>query len=309
MSNRAREVELQLFEALEPARLRSQQVIEREVARWKGPKKLIEAMRYAVLGDGKRARPAMALDIAALLGGEAAVRRVESAACALEWLHAYSLVHDDLPAMDNDDFRRGRPTVHRAFDEATAILVGDALQSEAFRLVAGADDSGRDERVRMLQTFSLAKHVGLEGMCGGQAVDIGHEAKTPEEIRAMHGAKTGALFVAACEIAAYAAGASEEQVAAWARYGLLFGLAYQLSDDVLDLDEVESSEHEADVNLAHLIGAENAVAMVRQDCEEGLALLDAFQVPDGHTLRLLLHWNEARAAGVLEDAAAQGAAK
>lgn len=299
MNTTAQDLEARLFEALRPSRERSNAIIEREVARWRGPKKLVEAMTYAVLGDGKRSRPVISHDVAALLGGEEAVRRVESAACALEWLHTYSLVHDDLPAMDDDDFRRGRPTVHRAFDEATAILVGDALQSEAFRLCAAPDASGRSDYIRMAQTLSLAKHVGLEGMCGGQAIDIGHEAQTPDEIRAMHAGKTGALFVAACEIAAYAAERSEQEVADWARFGLLFGLGFQLSDDILDLDEVEESEHEADVNLAHRIGHEEALALVQKDCAEGMALLDRFKVPEDHTLRLLLQWNEARAVGAL----------
>lgn len=293
-------VEEQLFAALAPSRERASRVIEREAARWSGPKKLVEAMRYAVLGDGKRVRPSIALDVAMFLGGEEAALRVESAACALEWLHTYSLIHDDLPAMDDDDERRGRPTVHIAFDEATAILAGDALQSEAFHLVAAEDASQRSDAIRVRQTLSLARHVGIGGMCGGQAVDIGHEAQSVEELRAMHEGKTGALFASACEIAAIAAQCTDEDIEAWTRFGSLFGLAFQLSDDVLDLDEVQTSEHEAGVNLAHRLGHETAIEWVRKDCREGNALLDRFQVPKTHSLRLLLDWNEARARGAME---------
>lgn len=299
MKQRVLEVEQQLLRALEPARQRANDVIARETARWRGPARLVEAMTYAVMGDGKRVRPAIAIELAAFLGGESAAARVESAACALEWLHTYSLVHDDLPAMDDDALRRGRPTVHIAFDESTAILAGDALQSEAFVLVAAADASNRSAEVRVQQCESLAKHVGIAGMCGGQATDIGHHAQTTEALRAMHGDKTGALFATACEIAAIAAECDDDERRAWARFGELFGLAYQLSDDILDLDEVADSAHEADVNLAHRLGPDAALAMVRADRAEAAALLDRFAVPDDHVLRLLIDWNEARAVSAL----------
>lgn len=299
MTQPALEIEAQLQRALEPARQRANTVIARETARWKDPAPLVEAMTYAVMGDGKRARPAIALELAAFLGGEAATARVESAACALEWLHTYSLVHDDLPAMDDDELRRGRPTVHIAFDEATAILVGDALQSEAFHLAAAPDASERSAEQRAQQCLVLAQRVGIAGMCGGQAVDIGHHAQTTEAIRAMHADKTAALFSAACEIAAIAANRDDEERRAWARFGELFGLAFQLSDDVLDLDEVADSAHEANVNLAHRLGPDTALAMIRADRAEAAELLDRFGVPEDHVLRLLNDWNEARATSAL----------
>lgn len=300
MNKTAQDIEQELFAALDASRNYAENAIEAELARWKGPSNLLEAMKYAVMSGGKRIRPTLSFEIARFLGGEAVMQRVQSAACALEWIHTYSLIHDDLPAMDDDDERRGRPTVHIAFDEATAILAGDALQAEAFELCASADSSNRSAETRAKQTATLAKRSGARGMCGGQATDIAGLAEGAEELRAMHAGKTGALFVAACELAAYAGGCTDQQVEAWGNYGARFGLAFQLSDDVLDLDEVEESAHEANVNLAELLGAENAVERIQQDCDEGHRLLDGLEVPEGHVLRQLLDWNLARARGAIE---------
>lgn len=299
MTQPASEIEEEIFRALEPSRQYAEDAILREIDVWQGPPNLLEAMKYAVTSGGKRIRPVLAIEIARFIGGNAAVQRVHSAACALEWIHTYSLIHDDLPAMDDDDERRGRPTVHRAFDEATAILAGDALQAEAFELAARPDGSERSADVRVQQTASLAKWAGARGMCGGQAIDIAKLAQGPEQLRAMHAGKTGALFIAACEIAAFAGHCTAYQVDAWGNYGARFGLAFQLSDDVLDLDEVHDSAHEADVNLAQLLGPEDALQQIQQDCAEGHILLSRLDVPEGHVLRKLLDWNLARARGAL----------
>lgn len=299
MSNSASEMEAAIFRALDASKDYVDQAIATEIAAWQGPPNLLEAMKYAVTSGGKRIRPILAIEVAQIIGGKAAVQRVHSAACALEWIHAYSLVHDDLPAMDDDDERRGKPTVHRAFDEATAILAGDALQAEAFALCAAPDGSGRSATIRANQCASLAKWAGSRGMCGGQAVDIAGLAEGPGQLRAMHSGKTGALFMAACEIAAYAGGCTDYQVEAWGQYGARFGLAFQLSDDVLDLDEVAESDHEADVNLAALLGVEKALLQIQKDCAEGHILLHRLGVPEAHVLHQLLDWNLERAKGAV----------
>lgn len=297
MSTDVKDLESQLFAALEPGRLRAEAVLEREANALQGPPRLIEAMRYAVLGAGKRVRPSLAFAVAEAMGAEAAVARAESAAIGLEWIHAYSLAHDDLPALDNDDFRRGRPSLHKAYDEAHAILVGDALQAEAFRLTAQEDASARDANTRALQTLSVARAAGAAGMVGGQVLDMSGALVTNDQMREMHALKTGALFVSACEIGALAAGQDSTRVARWARFGAVVGLAFQLSDDMLDLDEVVDSEHEADVNLAHRLGFDAAMALVKADCDEARAILDDFKVGAG-ALRLLVDWIEARGEGV-----------
>ncbi|MFT5289395.1 MAG: farnesyl diphosphate synthase [Planctomycetota bacterium] len=200
------------------------------------PRPLYQAMRHALLAGGKRLRPAVVRAVCAGLGGtdESAV----PAALAIELIHTYSLVHDDLPCMDDDDLRRGRPTVHVAYDEATAVLVGDALQALAFEALAGADlPLGREG------VIVLAQAAGADGMVGGQVLDLSLEAADEENRRAatreaigdMHLRKTAALFRASAELGALAAGASEVQRAQARRYGDLLGQAFQAVDDLLDV--------------------------------------------------------------------------
>ena len=193
---------------------------------------LAAAMRYAVLSGGKRIRPLLALATAESLGGD--VERTLEPACAIELIHAYSLVHDDLPAMDDDDLRRGRPTVHVAFDEATAILAGDALQALAFETIAAAP---LPAETRIAMSASLARAVGWRGMVGGQAIDVANtgSALTLDELEAMHRGKTGALLTAAAEIGALAAGADERVMAHVLRFAAAIGLAFQIVDDLLDV--------------------------------------------------------------------------
>jgi geranylgeranyl diphosphate synthase type II len=194
--------------------------------------RLIDAMRYAVLGGGKRIRPLLTCACALSLGSD--VTRALAPACAVEFMHAYSLIHDDLPAMDDDDLRRGRATVHVAFDEATAILAGDALQALAFETLIDAPTLAADTRVAMIDV--LARAVGAHGMVGGQAFDIGAtgHAITLEALEAMHRAKTGALLHAAVDLGALCAGADAAARTALAQFSTAIGLAFQVVDDLLD---------------------------------------------------------------------------
>jgi farnesyl diphosphate synthase len=197
------------------------------------PQRLHEAMRYAVLGGGKRVRPLLAFAAGEAVGASA--ERVEAAACAVELVHAYSLVHDDLPCMDDDVLRRGRPTVHVEFDEATALLVGDALQAAAFELLsdapAGSDHGGQLELVRL-----LARAAGSRGMAGGQAIDLASVGKslTLPELEFMHILKTGALIRASVTLGARCGSPSPAALDRLDHYAKVIGLAFQVVDDTLD---------------------------------------------------------------------------
>jgi farnesyl diphosphate synthase len=225
LNRRAHEVETMLIGLLDE-RLRSG-----EIAR---PERLIAAMRHGVLNGGKRLRPFLVVESAALFGkSDDAVLRV---AAALECIHCYSLVHDDLPAMDDDDLRRGQPTVHKAFDEAAAILAGDSLLTYAFDIVA-SDETDLDPSVRVQLVSALARASGLGGMAGGQALDLMAETKKPDEagIITLQAMKTGALIRFACEAGAIIADASREDRERMAEFGSAIGLAFQLADDLLDV--------------------------------------------------------------------------
>ena len=200
------------------------------------PRRLGEAMRHAVLGGGKRLRPFLVLESAKLCGmtDEAAL----NAAAALECIHCYSLVHDDLPAMDDDDLRRGRPTVHKAFDEATAILAGDALLTLGFEILADPD-THPDPAVRCALGLGLARSSGRAGMAGGQMLDLMAPASGPPaeaEILRLQAMKTGALILFACEAGAILANADTARRQALRDYGTALGLAFQLADDLLDVN-------------------------------------------------------------------------
>ena len=200
------------------------------------PQRLHAAMRYAVLGGGKRVRAILAYASADAVGGLS--KGLDVPACAVEMIHAYSLVHDDLPAMDDDELRRGRPTCHRAFDEATALLAGDALQSLAFEVLS-SDPSltvTAERRCRMLELLSRA--VGSRGMAGGQAIDLGAVGKalSLEELEHMHLCKTGALIRASILLGALCASADDASVEKLDEYAKCVGLAFQIQDDVLDVE-------------------------------------------------------------------------
>ncbi|HSW13283.1 MAG TPA: farnesyl diphosphate synthase [Solimonas sp.] len=200
------------------------------------PPRLHEAMRYATDG-GKRLRALLVYAAGEALG--LPPRSVDAPACAVELIHAYSLVHDDLPAMDNDDLRRGRPTVHKAFDEATAILVGDALQALAFFVLAHDHGSGVEPIQRLKMIEVLADAAGSRGMVGGQAIDLQSEGKTLSlpELEALHIHKTGALIRACLLMACYAKSPLDTaHLDQLDRYGKCVGLAFQIQDDILDIE-------------------------------------------------------------------------
>src|SRR5690554_3961737 len=221
---------------LEHCRARIDNELDHSIRQASVSERLQQAMRYSVLGGGKRIRPALCLAAARAVGSpeDAAV----APACSLELIHAYSLVHDDLPAMDDDDLRRGQPTVHVAFDEATAILAGDALQSLAFAVLA--DASGCDDAARVAMLRELAVASGAGGMCGGQALDLaatGSGSSTRiEALEHLHALKTGALIRAAVRMGAIAAGAGSDDRLRLDAYADALGLAFQVRDDLLDVE-------------------------------------------------------------------------
>ena len=212
------------------------------------PRGLHEAMRYAVLRGGKRVRAVLALATGEMLHADA--DQMEPAACAVEFIHAYSLIHDDLPCMDDDDLRRGVPTCHRAFGEATALLAGDALQALAFETLAGAPAPGPGELVRV-----LARASGSRGMAGGQALDLESVGRTLslEQLEGMHLNKTGALIRASVRLGALCAGARDAEILdRLDEYARCIGLAFQIRDDILDIEgdtEVLGKTRGADVAL------------------------------------------------------------
>jgi geranylgeranyl diphosphate synthase type II len=195
------------------------------------------AMRYAVLGGGKRLRPVLALAAAEAVGGPGSRRRALPFACALEMIHAYSLAHDDLPAMDDDDLRRGRPSLHVRFGEAIAILAGDALLTEAFAVMANGARRLDDADRTLAIVAEVAAAAGARGMVAGQVADIENEGKARVSlatITAIHRRKTGALIRAAVRAGAVAAGATPRELRALTTYGEAVGLAFQIADDILD---------------------------------------------------------------------------
>ena len=201
------------------------------------PARLKQAMDYSLLAGGKRLRPVLVLAAAEAVGGQAV--QVLPTACAFECLHTYSLIHDDLPAMDDDDLRRGRPTCHKAFDEATAILAGDGLLTLAFELVAdNAGVKGVKPEAVVQASLILARAAGGEGMVGGQMADLLGEGRklSVAGLKAIHAGKTGALITGALEAGAVLAGAKPAQRAALAAYGAHVGLAFQVADDILNVE-------------------------------------------------------------------------
>ena len=261
---------------------RIEQVLERCLASSdSATARLHAAMRYSVLGGGKRLRPVLVYLTGEVLG--APLARLDAPAAAVELIHAYSLIHDDLPAMDDDDLRRGRPTCHRAFDEGTAVLAGDALQALAFAVLADDTTQMPDaERVRMLSV--LARAIGTAGMAGGQAIDLEAVGRplAADAIERMHRRKTGALIQASVELGALAAGVPAGPTAAsLAEFGAEIGLAFQIQDDILDVTgetDVLGKLRGADAALGKptypsVFGLEAARARARQHRDRALAAL------------------------------------
>ncbi len=248
------------------------------------PQRLHQAMRYAVLDGGKRVRPLLTLAAGDVSG--AGQKELFTAAAAIELIHAYSLVHDDLPCMDDDVLRRGKPTCHKQYDEATALLVGDSLQSLAFQLLAERKLS--DDAARRLQMVSLlAGASGSRGMAGGQAIDLESTGKslTVTELEFMHIHKTGALIRAAVLLGAYCGNElKKEQIDKLDHYGKLIGLAFQVVDDILDCESDtvtlgktagKDAKHDKPTYVSTL-GMQRAREMAKELHEEALITLDEF---------------------------------
>jgi len=209
-------------------------VFDRLPALWTGaPAKLVEAIQYSLLAGGKRLRPSLVLECCRACGGDAMSASVLAAAAAMELIHTFSLVHDDLPAMDDDDLRRGRPTNHKVFGEAMAILAGDAMVTTAFHLLA----TQADTKIAPKLIAELAGAAGAAGMIGGQVIDMASESisLTFEQLRDLHAKKTGALLVASARMGAICAGANESSLAAVTAFAQHTGLAFQIVDDLLDI--------------------------------------------------------------------------
>ncbi|WP_019654720.1 polyprenyl synthetase family protein [Variovorax atrisoli] len=273
--------------------------VEAALSRWVGvdaPVLLGDAMRYAVLDGGKRLRPLLVLAASEAVGGnKAAALR---AACATELIHAYSLVHDDLPCMDNDVLRRGKPTVHVKFGEADALLAGDALQALAFELLTPEGDE-IPVTTQALLCRLLARAAGSQGMAGGQAIDLASVgiALNEAQLREMHRLKTGALLQGSVEMGAACGTVSASALAALRDYGAAIGLAFQVVDDILDvtadsqtLGKTAGKDAAADKpTYVSLLGLDGARAQARQLLADALAALERSGLDDTAALRALAH--------------------
>ena len=262
------------------------------------PPGLLEAMEYSLLAGGKRLRPVLCLCFARMLGTPA--QAAMPFAASFELIHTYSLVHDDLPAMDDDDLRRGRPSNHKVFGEAMAILAGDGLLTEAFGLMTAVSRDLPAERV-VRAIAALARAAGAAGMVGGQALDMAYTAKAGvslEELREMQSLKTGALITAACVCGAELAGAGENLVARAKSYGQSVGAAFQIVDDVLDVvgDEktmgkpVGSDEERGKTTYPALIGVDRSMDLARRHAAQAVESLTPFEGEEAVFLRDLAQY-------------------
>ena len=248
------------------------------------PELLKEAVDYSISAGGKRLRPLLALAAKNAVGNSPLKLRDSYIFTAIELIHTYSLVHDDLPAMDDDDIRRGKPSLHKAYDEATAILVGDGLQARAFELITIAPELSAEQKVRMVKV--LANAAGMEGMVGGQYIDIQatNSDMTLDALRQMHSLKTGALIRASLALGGIVANATDEQLAALDEYGAHAGLAFQVVDDILDVEgdsatlgKTRGKDAEANKpTYVKLLGLEGAKAEARSLLQTALVALDCF---------------------------------
>ncbi|HKQ08645.1 MAG TPA: farnesyl diphosphate synthase [Blastocatellia bacterium] len=245
------------------------------------PTRLHRAMRYSLMAGGKRLRPILVLAAGESFG--ASTDNLMPAACAIEMIHTYSLIHDDLPAMDNDDLRRGRPTCHKAFDEATAILAGDALLTQAFRVLAAeAPHLNAERQIRVIREISNAAST-IDGMIGGQMADIESEGQPVDEmtLEYIHRSKTGALITAPVVVGGLLAGASEPELDKLRAYGQRIGLAFQIADDILDVTSTSEqlgktagkdlAAHKATYPALH--GVEQSEARMQQLVSEAIDIV------------------------------------
>jgi geranylgeranyl diphosphate synthase type II len=252
------------------------------------PCSLHQSMRYSVFAGGKRLRPILMIAACESIGGHAG--QVLHAACAMEMIHTYSLVHDDLPAMDDDDFRRGRPTNHKVFGEATAILAGDALLTEAFRLLADAEATKAMPPDRVIKVIELvARYAGSQGMVGGQVVDMESEGKDIDfpTLEYIHTHKTGGLILASAQVGALLGGADDSQLAAIKKFGGAAGLAFQIADDILDIvgdqkslgKDVGSDQARGKATYPAQLGLDEARQRADELCEIAVAALNPLGKP------------------------------
>ncbi len=248
--------------------------------------RVVQAMHYSLFAGGKRLRPILCLAAAEAVGG--GQEEALPLACALEMIHTYSLIHDDLPAMDDDDLRRGQPTCHKQFDEATAILAGDGLLTEAFYILAAAAPRFQGREAMLLEVQELlSEAAGYRGMVGGQMLDLMAEGRriTLKELEIVHRLKTGALLTAATRAGALAGGGSRPQVAALTAYGERFGLAFQITDDLLDVEGEAAEmgkapgmdEKRQKATYPALLGLETSRQWAGRLVQEALAELEPFK--------------------------------
>ena len=234
---------------------------------------LYESMRYSLLSGGKRIRPVLTLEFARLSGLDWTLAL--PMACGLELVHTYSLIHDDLPCMDNDDLRRGKPTNHKVYGETLAVLAGDALQPAAFRLMLSAPGIGVEQRAAC--ALILAEAAGEQGMVAGQVIDTLHAPQTEEALAEVHRLKTGAMIAGACRLGVAAAGGSAQMLAAAEEYGYQLGMAFQIRDDMLDVigsvddfgKPIGSDKEEGKVTFVDLMGLKNCEDAVKSCTEKG----------------------------------------
>lgn len=242
-------------------------------------------MRYSLMNGGKRLRPVLAMEFCKACGGDR--HAVLEPACALEYVHTYSLIHDDLPCMDDDDLRRGRPSCHKAYPENIALLAGDALLTHAFEIIADCELSA-DVKCQMVSL--LAANAGVSGMIGGQVLDLKYEAADPslQQLLTVHKLKTGALISAACILGCLAAGATQAQIAAASDFAYNLGIAFQIKDDILDITgtsemlgkPVGSDSVQGKVTYATKVGLEKAQQDVELLTDKALESLRAFDDTD-----------------------------
>ena len=288
-----------LAAAIRRYQARSEQMLDRYLQLPEpGTPRLLEAMRYSVLGGGKRLRPILVYCTGEALG--ARFEALDAPAAAVELIHAYSLVHDDLPAMDDDDLRRGRPTCHKAYDEGTAVLVGDALQALAFDVIAADESPGVGAAARLQALRVLAQGIGTAGMAGGQAIDLEAVGRRLDfaQLEDMHRRKTGALIRASVLLGAITASVTAgPEFEALDRFGAELGLAFQIQDDILDVEgDVATLGKLVGADAARdkptypsLLGMDRARVLARESRDQALASL-AVLGERGATLAALAHF-------------------
>lgn len=246
-----------------------------------GQEEVVKAMEYSLINGGKRLRPVFALEFARACGGSR--EDALPLACAMEYIHTYSLIHDDLPCMDNDDMRRGKPSCHKAFGEDTALLAGDALLTHAFEIVS---DSDLPSDIIASAVSLLAQNSGVLGMIGGQVIDLKYEKENPtvNQLLTVYKMKTGALISAACLMGCISAGATDEQLSAASKFAYSLGVAFQIQDDILDIigDEeklgkpVGSDAENDKITYATLVGVDKAKADVKRLTDAAVEQLKYF---------------------------------